>query len=120
MELREFVSETLTQIIAGVKDAQEATIDTGAVISPGEFYIRPPESKRGPVNVHFAGPLQYVSFDVAVTKSDVEEKKGGLGVFFGPVGIGGQGKSETQDSAINKIQFSVPVAFTQGKPPKQQ
>ncbi len=34
MELKEFVSETLTQICEGVKDAQQRCADMGALINP--------------------------------------------------------------------------------------
>ena len=34
MKLQDFVSETLQQIIRGIKDAQEKTKDSGAEVSP--------------------------------------------------------------------------------------
>lgn len=37
MELKEFVTQTLVQIIEGVKDAQQQTKDSGALINPKTF-----------------------------------------------------------------------------------
>lgn len=37
MELEKFVSETLKEIIAGVKDAQEFAAKNGACVNPNQF-----------------------------------------------------------------------------------
>ena len=37
MELNRFISETLKEIIAGVKDAQEFAKENGACINPNQF-----------------------------------------------------------------------------------
>ena len=40
MELKEFVTETLMQIIEGIKDAQEKSSELGAIINPRSCQFR--------------------------------------------------------------------------------
>ena len=94
MELRDFVAETLKQIIDGVKLAQEHAKDAGAAINP------PSPAHRAP---------QFIEFDVAVTTTEGDQIKGGAGVFVGPVGLGTQAQSEATSSAVNRIKFSIPL-----------
>ena len=89
MELREFIKDTLVQIAGGVKEAQEATSETGAVVSPAGGMLRPLGMGMGmkpptaPLGIAGRGLLQHVSFDVALTLTDPAQAKGGVGVFFG-------------------------------------
>jgi hypothetical protein len=110
MELKDFVSETLKQIIEGVRAAQEAAMQTGAQINPtgltpakagSEMY-----SPRGQV-------AQLISFDVSVTTTETDKAKGGVGIFVGGVGVAVQGASGFQNTAANRIQFAVPVVLPQ-------
>lgn len=106
MELKDFISETLKQIMEGVKGAQEKASEMGGAINP-----------RGLLDVNSVGVVisrldevtQLIQFDVVVTTNDTDKAKGGVGVFVGEVGIGVRGETETQSTAVNRIQFSIPV-----------
>ena len=50
-----------------------------------------------------------IEFDVAVTVTGGSEKKGGIGVFSGVFGVGGQASSNAASSSVSRIKFSVPV-----------
>jgi hypothetical protein len=50
---------------------------------------------------------------MAVTVEKETETKGGLAVFGGAINLGTQGKSGHSDVTVNRIEFSVPVAFRQ-------
>src|SRR5260221_6926261 len=107
MELKDFVSATLQQIIDGVAAAQQHAGKAGASVSPGQLTVteRPMLLwKRGGHE-----PVQLVEFDVAVSTSEAGEAKGGAGIFVGPVGIGAQSSSDTKSSAVNRIKFVVPL-----------
>jgi hypothetical protein len=108
MELKEFVSEAICQVMEGVKLAQEKTKDTGAIINPLGYFIRE-DSRGGQVRHTFHFSERIIEFDVAINAIDSESTKGGVGVFFGAVGIGAQGQSNTGNSVENRIRFSVPV-----------
>jgi hypothetical protein len=72
MKLEDFVSETLKELIDGVKTAQKHAVSKGARVNP-----------HSPVN---RDNQQTVEFDVAVTTTAGTQTKGGIGVFVGPVG----------------------------------
>jgi len=100
MKLEDFISETLNQIVAGVKTAQEHTKGTGAKINPS--HGRPSTNP------------QPVDFDVAVTTTEGTNKKGGLGVFVYGIGIGAQGAKDISNQSISRIRFQVPVQLPPG------
>jgi len=105
MELKDFVSETLKHVMEGVKIAQEKAAEMGGVINPKGILNSDPKATRGP----FGEPVQYIDFDVVVSTSDLDKAKGGLGIFVGEIGIGVKGEVEEQNTAVNRIRFSVPV-----------
>ena len=95
MKLEDFISETLEQIISGVEKAQDETKKSLAIINPlkGAYQLR----------------VQTVEFDVALSEMKSKKAKGVIGVFFPPVGVGGQGQSHTSNISTNRIKFSVPL-----------
>ena len=100
MELREFVKETLVQIISGVADAQssaEVESTRSAVAPSGQG-----TSDRDTLN-------QDVTFDVALTTTDKSLTKGGVGVFVGAIGLGSQGQSDSSRLSLSRVQFTVPI-----------
>lgn len=108
MELREFVAETLKQIVEGVKDAQAAVKTKGGQINPrlssGSQKLRTISSES----------VQMVEFDVALTIVEGKGTKGGIGVFVGPLGIGSQGQSSSENTSVSRIKFQVPITLPEG------
>lgn len=104
VELQQFISETLVQIVAGVKDAQTQVEELGGMVHPSIWQDDPTGEYAGKIQI---SKLREVNFDVAVTTSETAGKKGGLGVFVGAVGIGAQAEGASTNSAISRIQFSV-------------
>jgi hypothetical protein len=106
MDLDAFITETLRQIVKGVREAQRHEDCKGAVINP----LGPPG--RGPQIA-----AEKIEFDVALTVSEGNEKqaKGSIGVAF--LGIGGQGISTTGSTSISRIKFCVPMIFPIVPPP---
>lgn len=107
MKLQDFVSETLKQIINGVKEAQEGAEKAGAIISPDSHLTY--ENKK---YLFCSGRLvEHVEFDVAVTTSKGKETKGGLGIFVAGIGLGTQGKSDASSISVSRIKFSLPLVL---------
>lgn len=98
MELQEFVEKTLTQIIAGTKKAQASARANGGNVNPAGL----------------AGRTQPVEFDVALTSSDASGGQGGIGVFFGPVALGGRTDSKTITESCTRVKFKIFVELPQG------
>jgi hypothetical protein len=94
MNLDEFISQTLTEIINGVISAQKACTDKSAAIAPRK-------SARDP-------DYQNVDFDIAVTVEKGTQTKGKIGVLS-IISLGAAGQSDNSQTAINRIKFSVPV-----------
>ena len=95
MELKEFIKETLVEIIGGVEDSQ-AAISQGSVVGTRQ-------------DSH-----QAVDFDVAVTTSTSTEGGGKVSV----VGIGSAGlEGSTSSEAVTRIKFTIPIDLPRKKLP---
>jgi len=110
MKLQEFISETLKEIITGVKEAQRYADSQDAMINP-------PSRKKGErksiqmVDADTGQLLRDVLFDVAVTFTEETAKEGGAGIFVASIGVGVKGTSDTSSSSVSRVKFSVPVAL---------
>ena len=100
IELKDFVSETLRQIVAGVAEAQENIQSEfpSAAIAPAGQGTRD-ESLLN----------QAVAFDIAVVAETGKQTSGGIGITIGAINLGSTGKSKSDNSNSNRIQFSVPI-----------
>jgi hypothetical protein len=108
VELKEFVTETLTQIIDGVKAAQEHAKGVGAAVSPKGLYA-PKAGEKSWYAGQNATPVHMIEFDVAVSASSDDKAKGGAGLFVGPVALGAQGETGTSSGTVSRIRFNVPM-----------
>jgi hypothetical protein len=100
LQLRDFVAETIKQVIDGVATAQVYAVKKASVVNPRTH----PSST----------PIQSISFDVAVTAAKGTTTQGGIAVFTGFIGLGSKGQSDKSNETINRIQFSVPVILPIG------
>lgn len=110
MELKDFVSDTLTQIIEGVKAARNAAGESDALVAP---HIDPLQSHLEEHGMVPAGDrvAQIVNFNVALTVTEGSGTKGGIGVVAGAINLGSAGQSRSSNSTVSRVQFSVPVAL---------
>jgi len=92
MDIKEFVKETLRQIVEGVREVQSEVAD--------KSQIAPIGNRR-----------EKVEFDIAVTVEEekTKDKKAGLSVYCLKAGAGGQTSAST--STVHRIKFSVDVDF---------
>jgi hypothetical protein len=101
LQLRDFVAETIKQVIDGVATAQEYATGKRAVVNPkvaGGYRIEP------------------ISFDVAVTAAKGTKTQGGVAVFIGAFGLGSKSQSEKSNEMVNRIQFKVHIRLPIGAP----
>ena len=112
MELKDFIREALSQIVQGVKEAQDAATTTGGEVSP-RFSNRQQSTQQELklLKSEKGGIIQNVEFDVAVTASEGTGTRGGIGVFVGAFALGSQGQSQSQNSSLSRIKFIVPVTL---------
>jgi hypothetical protein len=105
VNLEDFISEVLTQIINGVKKAQAHAKENGARINSNTF-IRTSQGDiitGGDRN----GLIQEIDFDIAVTVSSQGGLQGGIGI---PV-LGYVAKKEDENSTVSRIKFKLPVTL---------
>lgn len=111
MNLQDFVSQALTEIAEGVKDAQKKVSDINQ--RPSHIYT---QSQIGGSNLILGldkdgNPIHMIDFDVAVTSSEGTETKGGIAVVSGLISLGSQGKSQETTQSVSRIKFKVPVCL---------
>jgi hypothetical protein len=108
MKLDAFISETLKQIVNGVKTAQAEVKnrDCGVSIVPPHMTF----NHGGKVFDNKTGiPMSYVSFNVAVTTSDGANPKGDESVFVSEVK--GNADPRVVNLLTTHVKFSVPILF---------
>lgn len=105
MELKEFVAESLRQIIEGVKAAQAAP--DGANVNAASVT---PLSGNNIVHAFSSGTFTMVQFDVAVSAEASGKAGGSVKVW----GIGGEAGGERKTGNVSRIAFAVPVRLPDG------
>lgn len=112
MELKDFISETLTQITSGVLDAREkiTKLNANARVNP---YLDPMADLLTNQGFLLAGgdAVQMVAFEVSVTTKDTSTTKGGMGIFVAPLALGSSGQSNNEQTGSSKISFRVPITL---------
>jgi hypothetical protein len=111
MNLSEFVTATLTQVIEGTKNAQQLTKELGGSVNPKI------ETAKQHGKVEYTPGLErvtFVSFDVALTAVEESEKSGGIGVVAGSIGLGGRKGSSESETSVSRVQFEVPITLPRG------
>ena len=107
MDLRQFVSETLTQILDGVEDARKKC--DARTIAPQMMADLPGGDGFGRDAID-GNALFLVDFDVAVTAEEMkaQEMKAGISVVgFGAAG--GDSATSKRNENVSRIRFKVPV-----------
>lgn len=107
MELKEFVTQSLVQIVQGTEAAYEQLKETGAVINPG-IHVNAVTDKMVRSTSGYSAVIP-VEFDVALTIEENAKTEGGgkLNVVFSS--IGGNAQSSITSSAVSRIKFAVPI-----------
>ena len=111
MNLKEFVAETLFQIIEGVKETQERVEKYGSKVNPRIATYPVNLDRQKLIVTENEEIIQTIDFDVALTAKEEAGKKGGIGIFVGSVGVGGQKQSNTENSSVSRVKFRVPITL---------
>lgn len=100
MELKEFISSSLTQIMEAV---QEAQVNWGQ--SSGKGAINPAWDSTERLRDH----TQNVEFDIAVTTEQTKSGKGEAGIKVFSASVGAKGEVASGHSSVSRIKFAVPI-----------
>lgn len=116
MELKEFVSETLWQIVSGVEEAQQKISTLGGEINPSLIgSVEHIAKAGGGIETMGGNYAQIVEFDVAVTAIEGKGTKGGIGIVAGVISLGSTGQSNTENSSVSKLRFKIPLTLPKNK-----
>ena len=100
MELKDFVKNTILDIVNGVKEAQDSDT-SGAIIVP-------------PFHGNF-GINEVLRFDIAIEELNKDSGGGKIGVSVGGlVRVDGGGENATGKTESSRIQFEIQVRFPSG------
>lgn len=109
MELKQFISSTLTEILQGVSDAQNKIKgdSSSTYICPvSESYNLKSEKLLGYIT-GLDNPIYPVEFDIAIVATDEGNAGGGIKVL----GTGADAKLAYSNTESSRIKFIVPIAF---------
>lgn len=110
IELKDFVRDSLVQIVEGVAEARDPIAKLGGLVNPvGNTDQR--NVRKGHEFNPMSGSTEFVEFDVAISVGETESKSSGVGLFVGPVGLGAKSDGEESNSSTTKIKFAVPILF---------
>ena len=108
MQLKDFIKETLIQIVQGIGEAQEELKDTDCAINPRDIKS---EDYTTVILKNKRHVVQDVDFNIALTNTSNSEDKAGIGVMLGSFGLGGNKTLSDGNTSNTNISFSVPVVF---------
>lgn len=111
--LKDFVAETLAQIISGIRAAQKT--DDGDHICPQGIRIGADHAPKKYLDTSTGHLVQMIDFDVAVTVSEASSVEGGIGISVIPLKLGAKGETESENSAVSRVRFSVPLAMPEAE-----
>lgn len=115
MDLKDFISTSLTQIAEGILAASEALKDTDAVINPTRLttYSNAAQGFGRTAERDDSGGrlVERVTFDVAVSTEGETLGKAGLKVGVASFGVNIGGDMKEKAGKESRIQFTIPMVF---------
>ena len=106
MELKEFISDAITQICEGVKDAQERCNKVDAKINPPMIG----DSITDDISMRYQKHSK-VHFNITLQSFVDDKGKSGIGVLLASMSIGTAKESSQGSSSLTSVEFSVPIAL---------
>lgn len=107
MDLKDFVSQTLVQIVEGVVSASARVSELGGAVSPD--YNAKTEGALGRSRDGKSRPVQAVEFDVAVVAGTESSMEAGGGLKISVISVGAKGSGTDREQTTSRIQFVVPL-----------
>ncbi len=119
MDLKEFVKESIVQIITGIEEANLELKESEAMVNPVyvQMHSREAQGYGRTVKRDADRPdpdsrlLQKVDFDVALSVEAGQQGSAGAKLSIASIGIGAEAKTESSNRSESRIKFSVPIVF---------
>lgn len=114
MDLKEFIAETLSQIIDGIVVVQKKYDGQNVLVCPddiqgnkGEYYI---EDESVYTYHNRKNRVQEIDMDIAISVSEKDGNKAGIGIAQ-ILKAGISTENVLQNENISKIKFSIPIVL---------
>ena len=107
MELGEFVSNTVLQILKAIRSAQ-SDAEVGALVSPrisggGDY------RDQGLIKTEDGGRAVVLGFDIAVSVGTEDQHGGRGGIKVVAFSLGGEASSSRQSETTSRVRFNLPI-----------
>lgn len=107
MDLKEFVRESILQVVSAISEAQPKARELGADICPSYANVG---AQLVTQSMYVGTELaSFFDFDVALTASDAQTGGAGLKVVAGLIGGGFGGELKTENATVSRLRFRIPV-----------
>jgi anti-sigma regulatory factor (Ser/Thr protein kinase) len=113
MDLKDFITTSIVQVMEGVNNAKEHAVKLGAKINPETIEFRADAGQDRMWDTDTGKIATELKFDISVIAVDSTDKdiKGGLKVLGLGLEFGSGAKNKAENQTINKLQFAVPLVL---------
>lgn len=114
MVLKDFIKETLTQIVSGIEETNAEIVSKSAFVVSSNIQASKDNCKIKATidksrNYHV---ISDVDFDVAISTQDSEKVQGGGQIqVLSFLNLGSNGSSENLSSSVSRVKFTIPLAL---------
>ncbi|MDC1812323.1 hypothetical protein POZ03_17825 [Bacteroides uniformis] len=114
MELKEFIKESLSQIIDAVIETQDKYKETNVLICPDDIQGKDNNLHIDNENLYQCYSrytrVQNIEMDIAISVTEKEGNKSGIGIAK-IINAGISSENAQQNESISKIKFSIPIVL---------
>ena len=112
MNLQKFITQSLVEIMTGLKDAQDQLTWSHGRICPTLSQAITPGGQQTLIGLSAKGQaIALVEYDIAVVATSEAGGGGGIKVVGGIIGVEAGGKKSKSEEIASRIKFSIPVAY---------
>ncbi|QDT84601.1 hypothetical protein [Gimesia chilikensis] len=112
MNIQDFISTAITEIVAGVSDANKSIQKYQCTTGSHSFYGG--QAAANQMTDNHGRLVTMIDFDILLEDNNSSSQAGGIGVCLGAVNFGAKGESKGEASAHSRMKFSVPVVLPGG------
>ena len=110
MDVKEFVSSTILQVMQAVAETQAVARELGGYVNPTAQHLGKESNHLGTTALDQA--IYSIDFDIAVTVGSESGAEGGGKLHVASViSIGGKAKSADKFESVSRVRFAVPLTL---------
>jgi hypothetical protein len=114
MELKDFIAQTISQVMEGVNEAQKLAEKVGGAVNPkGQLYLTADSAPFMDKETTRIG--DFINFDVAIEVNEEKEESGGAKISVPSIGgFGGKLFRKRQNKSMSRVNFRLPIIYPKG------